>query len=303
MASKNKWVVIILGPTAAGKTAMAINLAKAFGSVILSADSRQIYRRLDIGTAKPTSQQLKDIQHFFIDYKEPWEEFTAGDFEREALDTISSIHAKSDLAFVCGGTGLYIDAICKGIDEMPEVDKNIRASLNERLRDEGIAVLAEELQQLDPAYYAEVDKKNPRRVIRALEVIHSTQQPFSSFRTGKAASRPFKTLKIGLDIDRETLAERIDTRVDQMIENGLLNEVEALLEHKHLNALQTVGYKELFEFLEGKHDLQQAITQIKRNTRRYAKRQMTWFRKDQEIQWFGPGQFDAVRAMVENTIS
>lgn len=286
----NKHVIVVVGPTAIGKTALAINIARHFHCEIVSADSRQFYREMSIGTAKPSLSELATINHHFIDSHSIKEEFTVGDFEQSALEKIEQLFKNHDYCVVVGGSGLFINAITEGFDNLPKAPANIRHDLNLLLREKGIAYLQERLKDLDPDYFYEVDLQNPQRIIRALEVCISSGRPFSSFRTSNKKQRSFNTIKIGLNTDRERLYSRINQRVDLMIESGLIDEVRSLLEFDKYNALNTVGYVELFDYLKGKRSLEDAIAGIKQNTRRFAKRQLTWFRRDQEIEWFEPDQ-------------
>lgn len=281
----DKTLYVICGPTAVGKTDLAIELAEKFQTEIISADSRQLYREIPIGTAQPTAEQLNRVKHHFIADRSLEEDYNAGMFERDALKLLDQLFAKYDSVVCCGGTGLYIKALCDGLDDLPEADEELRNQLTERLEAEGLASLQQQLQQLDPVHYAKMDVQNPQRVIRALEVCLSTGKPFSSFHGGEKVQRPFKVVKIGLELPREELYGRINKRVDMMMESGWLDEAKAVFEKRHLNALNTVGYKELFAHLDGKMTLQEAIEKIKTNTRRFAKRQMTWFKKDRDIQW------------------
>jgi len=282
----SKTLIVIAGPTAIGKTAAAIQLAQQLDTVILSADSRQFYREMSIGTAKPNDQELATVKHYFIDSHSVTENFTVADFEKKALALLDELFKTKDTIIMVGGSGLYIKAMCEGFDDIPSAEPEIRERLNHEFSYYGIAYLQEKLNVADPGYYAQVDIKNPQRLIRALEVFESTGKPFSSYRVANANKRPFNIIKIGLDMRRDVLYQRINQRVDDMIVQGLVDEVKSLIPHRHLNALNTVGYSELFDFLDGDIDLSSAITSIKQNTRRFAKRQLTWFRKDKEIHWF-----------------
>ncbi len=286
--STTKALIVIAGPTASGKTAAAIRLAQHYKTVILSADSRQFYREMAIGTAKPTQAELAAAKHYFIDSHSISETFSVGDFEKQALALLDELFQKQDVIILVGGSGLYIKALCEGFDDIPQADEAIREQLNNQFAQNGIAALQDELNTADPDYYNEVDLSNPQRIIRALEVYRSTGKPFSSFRKSTVNKRPFNILKIGLDLPREVLYNQINRRVDDMIKQGLANEVANLIPHRNLNALNTVGYRELFDYFDGKTDLPRAIELIKQNTRHFAKRQMTWFRKDQTIHWLQP---------------
>ncbi|MGA6120217.1 tRNA (adenosine(37)-N6)-dimethylallyltransferase MiaA [Sphingobacterium anhuiense] len=284
----NKTLIAIVGPTAVGKTAMAIELAQYFDTEIISADSRQFYREMNIGTAKPTVSELSQARHHFIDSHSIEEDYSAGDFEREALETISTLFQKKDIVIMVGGSGLFVRAVCEGLDNLPKALPETRERLNNRFDNEGIVPLQAYLKQVDPVYYDQVDISNAQRVIRALEVFETTGLPFSDFLQNTKAVRPFKIMTIGLTMDRTTLYERINMRVDLMVQDGLLDEVRSLLSYKHKPALMTVGYSELFDFLDGKMSWEEAIDKIKQNSRRYAKRQLTWFKKDKDTVWFDP---------------
>ncbi|MDB5111984.1 MAG: tRNA dimethylallyltransferase [Mucilaginibacter sp.] len=281
-----KTLIVIAGPTAIGKTAAAIQLARHFKTVIISADSRQFYREMSIGTAKPTAEELAAAQHYFINSHSLNESFTVADFEKQGLQLLDNLFKTKDVVILVGGSGLYIKAICEGFDDIPSAEPEIRERLNNEFSEKGISYLQEKLKIADPAYYAQVDIHNPQRVIRALEVFESTGKPFSSFRVANTKIRPFKIIKIGLDLPRDILYGRINRRVDDMIQQGLLSEAKSLLPYRHLNALNTVGYSELFDYFDGQSDLNSAVEHIKQNTRRFAKRQLTWFRKDKGINWF-----------------
>ena len=280
-----KALLAVVGPTGIGKTALGIQLAKHFNTEIVSADSRQFFKEMEIGTAVPSKEELEQAPHHFIQHKSIFEPYSVGDFEKEALSLLEDLFQKKDVVVMVGGSGLYVDAVISGLDEFPEVDPEIRSKLNRRLEDEGLESLQKELEQKDPEYYKSVDLENPHRLIRALEVCVASGKPFSSFLDKPRAARPFKSFYIGIDAPRETIYERINTRVDLMMEAGLLREAENLYANKDLNALQTVGYKELFEYIEGNCSLEFAISEIKKNTRRFAKRQLTWLRKNDAILW------------------
>lgn len=299
-----KTLLVIAGPTASGKTAAAIRLARHFNTVILSADSRQFYREMYIGTAKPDAEELAAAKHYFIDSHSINELFSVGDFEKQGLALLDELFKQHDVVILVGGSGLYIKALCEGFDDIPQADEGIREHLNNELAQNGIASLQEELKTADPTYYNEVDINNPQRVIRALEVYRSTGQPFSSYRKATSNKRPFNCIKIALDLPREVLYNRINTRVDVMVAQGLVDEVRALLPYRHLNALSTVGYSELFDHFDGKTDLNTAVELIKQNTRRFAKRQLTWFRKDKEIHWLAPEEVtgEAVARLISKLI-
>ena len=279
-------LVCIIGPTAIGKTRMGIQLAQAFQTEILSADSRQFFKEMTLGTAVPSEEELTAVKHHFIQNKSILESYSVGDFERDALALLKKLFQKHDIVVMVGGSGLYVDAVVKGLDEFPEVASEVREQLNETLKKEGLAPLQKELSEVDPKYFQKVDIQNPQRVIRALEVYRSSGKPFSSFRKAKKNHRFFDTLYIGLEAERAVVYDRINVRVDKMMSEGLLDEAKGLLAHKSVNALQTVGYRELFEYLEGRCSLEEAVEEIKKNTRRFSKRQGTWFRKNPEIRWF-----------------
>lgn len=278
-------VYVIAGPTGVGKTAIAIQLAQRLGTSIISADSRQCYREMTIGTAKPTEDELAQVHHYFVNSHSVKEHLTTADFERLALGYLEDIFKTSDKAVVCGGTGLYIKSLCEGIDEMPDVDAAIEREVNEQYQQHGIEWLQTAIQQEDPEFYQQGEIQNPVRMIRALSFVRSTGKSILNYRTGTKASRPFNIIKIALDLPREVLYERINRRVDMMIEQGLLEEVKQLYPQRHLKNLQTVGYSELFDYIDGKYTLEEAVDKIKQHTRNYAKRQLTWFRKDKEFHW------------------
>ncbi|MBS1526235.1 MAG: tRNA (adenosine(37)-N6)-dimethylallyltransferase MiaA [Bacteroidetes bacterium] len=283
--NREKILIVIAGPTAAGKTAAAVELAKQLKTEIISADSRQFYREISIGTAKPTLEELSQAKHYFINSHSIQQNFSVGDFEREGLAVLEDIFKTHDTAIMAGGSGLYINAICKGFDDLPSSPPKIRASLQSGFEQNGVTWLQEKLKACDPGYYAKVDLNNPHRLIRALEVFESTGKPFSFFRKAETVKRNFRCFKIGLNLPREVLYERINSRVDDMITEGLVEEARLLYPHRKLNALNTVGYSELFDYFDGKADLETAVALIKQNTRRFAKRQLTWFKKDNEIHW------------------
>ncbi|OCX54530.1 tRNA (adenosine(37)-N6)-dimethylallyltransferase MiaA [Mucilaginibacter sp. PPCGB 2223] len=294
MDQKQKTLIVIAGPTAVGKTALAIELAKHYQTEIVSADSRQFFREMNIGTAKPTDDELAEAKHWFVNSHTVTEDYNVGDFEQDGLRALDEIFATHDMAILAGGSGLYIKAICEGFDDLPSTNKFIRAELNTTIEEKGLAFLQEELKTADPVYYAQVDINNPHRVIRALEVIRETGKPFSLFRTANVRHRSFHIVKIALNLPREVLYDRINQRVDLMMEQGLLKEVTSLLPYRDYNALNTVGYSELFDYLDGQSDLPTAIALIKQNTRRFAKRQITWFNRDKDFTWFEPGQVDEI---------
>ena len=284
----NKTCIIILGPTAVGKTSLGLQVAKHFSTEIISADSRQCFKELNIGVAKPSSEQLQTVQHHFINSHSITETVNAAVFETYALEKASKIFEQNDVAVMVGGTGLYIKAFCEGIDTIPAIQPNIRDKINAKYETHGLAWLQQEVEKNDPAYYATGEIKNPHRLMRALEVVLSTGQSIGSFQKKQEVKRDFNIIKVGLELPREELYDHINQRVDSMINEGLPEEVRALQPYKGFNALQTVGYKELFNYLADETSLDEAIEAIKMNTRHYAKRQMTWFKKDKSVQWCPP---------------
>ena len=294
----DKTLIVIAGPTASGKTAAAIQLAQHYNTVIVSADSRQFFREISIGTAKPTEEELAAAPHHFINSHSITEPFSVGDFERECMQLLEELFKKHDVVILVGGSGLYIKAITEGFDELPTADPDIRDRLNTELAANGIAALQERLKQVDPTYYTEVDINNPQRVIRALEVYEATGNPISSYRKSIVNKRPFHIIKFGLDMPRAKLYDRINQRVDMMVKDGLVEEVASLTPYRNYNALNTVGYSELFNYFDGKTDVDTAIAAIKQNTRRFAKRQLTWFRKDKELIWMDAGDKDLAENML-----
>ena len=284
-------LVVVVGPTAVGKTALSIRLAEHFGTQIVSADARQVFRETTIGTAKPTAEEQERVRHHLIDFLSVEQAYNVKQFERDALAVLTDIFRQKPWAIATGGSGLYVKTLCYGIDELPEVSVDVREGLRKRWQTEGLAALVAELARVDPIYHATVDRQNHRRVLRALEVYYSTGTPISAFRSQKpAADRPFRIITIGLTLPRDILYERIERRVDQMIAAGLVEEARALYPWRQQQALRTVGYQELFPVFEGKYPLEEAVRLIKRNTRRYAKRQLTWFRQDPTIHWVDAGE-------------
>ncbi|MDN3723874.1 tRNA (adenosine(37)-N6)-dimethylallyltransferase MiaA [Aequorivita sp. SDUM287046] len=286
MASKKPLLICVVGPTAIGKTSLAIKLAQEFSTEIISADSRQFYKEMSIGTAVPSPSELAAIPHHFIHNISISQPYSVGDFERECIQFLNQFFKKRNVAIMVGGSGLYIDAVIKGLDNFPEIASETRKKLNKELNQNGIKVLQTELQLADPVYFEKVDQQNPHRLIRALEVFRATGKPYSSFLNKEGTKREFETLFIGLTAERDAVYSRINQRVDQMVEAGLFEEAESLLPQKESNALQTVGYREAFDYFEGKISKEEAISEIKKNTRRYAKRQITWFKKNEAIHWF-----------------
>ncbi|MCD7970095.1 MAG: tRNA (adenosine(37)-N6)-dimethylallyltransferase MiaA [Alistipes sp.] len=300
-SDRAKNIVLIAGPTGSGKTDLAVALARHYGTSVVSADSRQIYRGMAVGTAQPAPLQLEQVKHYFIASHDPQDEFTAGRYETEALAVLEEIFETQDLAIVAGGSGMYIDALCYGMDEMPDIEPQIRSRLNSEFNEHGLEKLTAELRASDPDYYNVVDLNNPQRVIRALEVYRQTGRPFSAFRSGRRKPRPFGIVKLGTILPRQSLYARIDMRVDEMLTAGLEEEARKLYPLRHLSSLQTVGYKELFDYFDGTITFDRAVELIKRNSRRYAKRQLTWFGRDPGIKWLSSYAVDeAVRHIDKN---
>jgi tRNA dimethylallyltransferase len=298
--SHKKTIVVIAGPTAVGKTAVAIELARHFQTEIISADSRQCFKELDIGVARPAKEELKLIKHYFIATHSIHEEVNAAIFEQYALKKSNELFQKHDVVIMVGGTGLYIKAFCEGLDEMPLIDPAIRTKIVSSYKENGLSWLQKEVQEKDPEFYKTGEIQNPQRMMRALEVMESTGDSILSFRKSQKVERDFNIIKIGLELPKEDLHRNINTRVDKMMETGLLDEVKNLLPFKNLNALQTVDYAELFYYLDSKFSLPDAIELIKQNTRQYAKRQMTWFKKDKEVVWFTPAHVKNIIDIIES---
>ncbi|PWS26584.1 tRNA (adenosine(37)-N6)-dimethylallyltransferase MiaA [Pedobacter yonginense] len=299
---KAKTLISVVGPTAIGKTALAIELGRYFNTEIISADSRQFFKEMEIGTAKPNQEELASVKHHFINSHSVEKLFSTGDFEVEALETLQAIFTDRDTAIIVGGSGLYVNAVLNGLDEMPEIDLKIREQLNAQFENEGIEVIQKKLEQVDPEYFNKVDQNNPQRMIRGLEVFLSTGRKLSSMLSAQKKDRPFNIIKIGLNTDRATLYNQINHRVDKMMERGLLEEVKGLIPFRKYNALNTVGYSELFDYVDEKVSLADAIAAIKQNTRRFAKRQLTWFRKDEEINWFEPDEKEQIIAFIKKQL-
>jgi tRNA dimethylallyltransferase len=295
-------LIVLLGPTSVGKTDISITIAKHFNCEIISADSRQFYREMIIGTAVPSEEQLAEIKHHFIRFISAEDYYSASLFERDVLKILPGLFKKNNLVLMTGGSAMYIDAVCSGIDDIPDVDPSVREKYTAKYQEEGISGLRLALKILDPDHYDKVDLKNPKRIIRALEICETTGRPYSSFLTKQKQKRDFRIIKTGLERPREELYKRINRRVDVMISSGLEKEAESLHELKHLNALNSVGYREFFDFFEGKISRDKAIELIKRNTRRYAKRQLTWWGKDKEIRWFGAEKADEIFEYIETAI-
>ena len=288
----SKTLVVITGPTAVGKTALTIQLAQHYGVPVINADSRQIYRELKIGTAAPTDEQLHQVPHLFVGTKSIDDYYNASMYEQEVLAYLRE--APSQISILSGGSMMYIDAVCNGIDDIPTVRDDIREEMKRRYKEEGLEALCEELKRLDPEHYAIVDRQNYRRVIHALEICHQTGKTYTSFRTQQKKERPFRIVKIGLNREREELYHRINLRVDQMMREGLLNEVNGLINKRQTNALNTVGYKELFDYIDGRWSLDEAVERIKGNTRRYARKQLTWYKRDDDMHWFHPNDIQEI---------
>ena len=289
-----KTLIVITGPTAVGKTALCLDLARHYDIPIINADSRQIYRELKIGTAAPTEEQLRQVRHYFVGTLGLADYYSASMYEEQVIALLQELFATHDYALLTGGSMMYIDAVCNGIDDIPTVDDETRQTLKRRLADEGLEALCEELRQLDPEHYAIVDRQNPRRVVHALEICHMTGRTYTSFRAGERKQRPFRIVKIGLTRPRDVIYERINQRVDQMMGDGLLDEARALYPLRQLNALNTVGYKEMFAYLDGTWTLDEAVERLKGNTRRYARKQLTWFKRDASVSWFSPEDYNQI---------
>jgi tRNA dimethylallyltransferase len=299
---KRPVLIVVAGPTAVGKTALSIALAQSFNAEIISSDARQFFREMDIGTAKPTKSELEAVKHHFINCKNIHESYSAGDFERDVDGFLEAYFKKNKVAIMCGGSGLYIRALLHGLDSMPVTPPALRESLIERLAKEGLDVLQNELLALEPNIGEIIDINNPQRAVRALEVNLHTGQNFSSLRTATFKNLPFDVVKIGVELPREELYAKINARVDEMLKEGLLNEAESLTEFQHLNALQTVGYSELFAYLKNEIPLERAVELIKQNTRRYAKRQLTWFKNQDNFAWFSPGDLEGIKEKIESEL-
>lgn len=282
-------LIVVAGPTASGKTSYSIQLAQKLGTVILSADSRQFYKEMRIGTAAPTEEELQQAKHYFVHHISIEDKYDVADYERDVISLLNQLFKQYESVILTGGSGLFIDAVCKGIDPMPDVQPEIREKVEHLLREGGLRAMQDEVQRLDPDYFALVDQQNPRRLQRCLEICYQTGNTFTSFRQRQPAQRDFEIEKYALLWDREALIRRIDLRVDLMMKQGLLDEAQSLYPKRHLNALNTVGYKELFDYFDKKHTLGEAVEQIKIHTRQYAKRQMTWLRKDNSYQWICMG--------------
>lgn len=302
-SSSKPLLVVLLGPTGVGKTDLCIRLADTFHIPIINADSRQIFAEIPIGTAAPTKEQLARVKHYFVGTHHLQDYYSASMFEQDALNIIQNEFLSHPCALMSGGSMMYIDAVCNGIDDIPTVDDQTRTWMKRRLAEEGLPALVQELKELDPEHYSIVDKQNPRRVVHALEICHMTGKTYTSFRTNSKKERPFRILKIGLNRPREELYDRINRRVDQMMADGWLDEARSVYPLRHLNALNTVGYKELFLYFDGTWPLEEAVERIKGNTRRYMRKQLTWFKRDPEIHWFTPDETDEIVALVKAELS
>jgi len=295
-------LVVLLGPTGVGKTELSLRLAETFHVPIVNADSRQIFREIPIGTAAPTAEQQARVRHYFVGTHSLADYYSASLYEQDALQIISQQLSTSHVALLSGGSMMYIDAVCNGIDDIPTIRDDIRLTMKQRLSREGLPALVEELRRLDPEHYEIVDRQNPRRVVHALEICHQTGRTYTSFRTNTRKQRPFSILKIGLNRDRAELYDRINQRVDQMMQDGLIEEARSVFPLRYLNALNTVGYKELFTHFDGVWPLAEAVERIKGNTRRYMRKQLTWFKRDDSIHWFHPDQFDLILQLINSSL-
>ena len=300
---KYKTLLVLLGPTGVGKTDISLEIARHYGCPIVSSDSRQFYRELKIGTAAPTEAQLSAVRHYFIGTHSIHDEYSCGQYEQDVMKLLSELFVENDVLMLVGGSMMYIDAVCQGMDDIPSVDAGIREFWKNEYATKGLGFIQEELKRLDPTHYNEVDLKNYKRLLHALEICSITGKPFSDIRTGKKKVRPFNIVKVGLNREREELYERINKRVDQMMQEGLQAEAEQFYSFRHLNTLNTVGYKELYEYMDGKWDLDFAVNMIRQDSRRYAKRQLTWFNRDKEIVWFHPDDKEAVFRYLKNVIN
>jgi tRNA dimethylallyltransferase len=298
-----KKLIVIAGPTAVGKTAVALELARFFGVPIISADSRQIFREMNIGTAKPSASELAEVNHYFINSHTISQKYDSATYGREALELIHRLYSTQNILIMCGGSGLYIKSVCEGFDDIPDVPDNIRQMLSENYRMHGLAWLQHKMEELDADYLKKIDGQNPQRLMRALEVVIGTGKSISSFQTKNKLKHDFEIIKIGLELPREVLYQRIDERMDKMISDGLFNEAENLYQYKNHNALQTVGYQEIFDFMDGLYDKEEAIRLLKRNSRHYAKRQLTWFKRDEEMKWFEATAIDEIKNYIVKRVN
>ena len=293
-------LIVITGPTAVGKTALTIEIAKHYGIPIINADSRQIYQELKIGTASPTAEQMQQVKHYFVGTKSITDYYNASMYEQEVVQLLEKLFVDSPVQLLTGGSMMYIDAVCNGIDDIPTVRDDIRNEMKRRYQEEGLDALCEDLRRLDPEHYEVVDRQNHRRVIHALEICYQTGKTYTSFRTQKRKERPFQIVKIGLTRDRQELYDRINQRVDTMMSEGLLDEVRSVSAYRITNALNTVGYKELFDYIDGRWPLEEAVERIKGNTRRYARKQLTWYKRDEQVTWFHPDQQDKILKFISH---
>lgn len=293
-------LIVVTGPTAVGKTALTIEIAKHYGIPIINADSRQIYQELKIGTASPTAEQMQQVKHYFVGTKSITDYYNASMYEQEVVQLLEKLFVDSPVQLLSGGSMMYIDAVCNGIDDIPTVRDDIRNEMKRRYQEEGLEALCEDLRRLDPEHYKVVDRQNHRRVIHALEICYQTGKTYTSFRTQKRKERPFQIVKIGLTRDRQELYDRINQRVDTMMSEGLLDEVRSVSAYRSTNALNTVGYKELFDYLDGRWPLEEAVERIKGNTRRYARKQLTWYKRDEQVTWFHPDQQDKILKFISH---
>ena len=298
--NNGKTLIVLIGPTGVGKTDLSIRIAEKYNSPIISADSRQLYSELKIGTAAPSEEYLKRIKHYFVGTLKLTDYYSAAQYESDVMELLDALFKNHDTILLTGGSMMYIDAICKGIDDIPTVDSETRRKKKKKYENEGLERLCSELKLLDPEYYSIVDLKNPKRVIHALEICYMTGKTYTSFRTGNKKQRPFNILKIGLSRDRDELYERINRRVDIMISEGLIDEVKSVYKYKELNSLNTVGYKEIIQYLDGNWTLDYAIDKIKQNSRIYSRKQMTWFKRDNEINWFNPDNEEDIMEFIES---
>ncbi len=299
---KHPTLIVIVGPTAVGKTSVSIQLAKKLNAEIISADSRQFYKEIPIGTAAPTKEEMEGVKHHFVGNLSVSDYYNVSKFEYEVIGLLEDYFKTNDLMIMVGGSGLYIDAVCNGIDKLPDIDESLRKQLNELYEKEGLNILQNKLRDLDPEYYEQVDLNNPKRILRALEVCLQTGKTYSSLRVGNIAKRPFNIIKIGLELNREQLNDRINRRIYNMLEEKWLDEVKSVYHLKDENALNTVGYKELFKYVSGEWDYETAIEKIKVNTRRFAKRQMTWFKRYDDIKWFSPKELNNIVEYLDNRL-
>lgn len=298
--NSKKTLIVLIGPTGVGKTDLSIKIAEKYNSPIISADSRQLYSDLKIGTAAPAEEYLKRVKHYFVGTLKLTDYYSAAQYESDVISLLEELFKENDTILLTGGSMMYIDAICKGIDDIPTVDNDTRRMMMEKYEKEGLERLCAELKLLDPEYYSIVDLKNPKRVIHALEICYMTGKTYTSFRTGNKKQRPFDIIKIGLCREREELYERINRRVDIMINDGLVDEVKSVYQYRDLNSLNTVGYKEIIQYLDGNYTLDFAIEKIKQNSRIYSRKQMTWFRRDNEITWFHPDNEEEIMNFIES---